>query len=99
MHKQHPQTADRKDAVSIGTIFENCDKQPNDSGKVVGNDKGIRKVGSAVLRRTLSISMEIRFLHRISLEPEPDLKNQSAGAAVGSRIFSFGGLTFISRSL
>ena len=26
MHKQHPQTAYRKYAVSIGTIFENCDK-------------------------------------------------------------------------
>ena len=26
MHKQHPQTAYRKDAVLIGTIFENCDK-------------------------------------------------------------------------
>ena len=26
MHKQHLQTAYRKYAVSIGTIFENCDK-------------------------------------------------------------------------
>jgi phosphoserine phosphatase len=26
MHKQHPQTAYRKAAVLIGTIFENCDK-------------------------------------------------------------------------
>ena len=26
MHKQHPQTAYRKYAVLIGTIFENCDK-------------------------------------------------------------------------
>ena len=26
MHKQHPQTAYRKDAVLVGTIFENCDK-------------------------------------------------------------------------
>ena len=26
MHKQHPQTAYRKDAVLIGPIFENCDK-------------------------------------------------------------------------
>ena len=25
MHKQHPQTAYRKYAVSIGTVFENCD--------------------------------------------------------------------------
>jgi len=25
MHKQHPQTAYRKYAVLIGTIFENCD--------------------------------------------------------------------------
>ena len=25
MHKQHPQTAYRKDAVLIGTIFEDCD--------------------------------------------------------------------------
>jgi hypothetical protein len=27
MPKQHPQTAYRKYAVSIGTIFENCDKR------------------------------------------------------------------------
>jgi len=27
MHKQHPQTAYRKDAVLTGTIFENCDKR------------------------------------------------------------------------
>jgi hypothetical protein len=27
MHKQHPQTAYRKDAVLIGTIFENCDRK------------------------------------------------------------------------
>jgi len=26
MHKHHPQTAYRKYAVLIGTIFENCDK-------------------------------------------------------------------------
>jgi len=26
MHKQHPQTAYRKYAVLIGTIFENCDR-------------------------------------------------------------------------
>jgi len=25
MHKQHPQTAYRKYAILIGTIFENCD--------------------------------------------------------------------------
>ena len=29
MHKQHPQTAYRKDAVLIGTIFENCDNKNN----------------------------------------------------------------------
>jgi hypothetical protein len=27
MHKQHPQTAYRKDTVLTGTIFENCDKR------------------------------------------------------------------------
>ena len=26
MHKQSPQTAERKDAVLTGTLFENCDK-------------------------------------------------------------------------
>ena len=32
MHKQHPQTAYRKYAVLMGTIFENCDRsQPNGS--------------------------------------------------------------------
>ena len=29
MHKQHPQTAYRKDAVLMGTIFENCDNGDN----------------------------------------------------------------------
>ena len=29
MHKQHPQTAYRKYAILIGTIFENCDKRRN----------------------------------------------------------------------
>jgi len=33
MHKQHPQTAYRKYAVSIGTIFENCDKQNRSVGE------------------------------------------------------------------
>ena len=33
--------------------FAGIEPLPNDSGKVVGNDKGISKVGSAVLRRTL----------------------------------------------
>lgn len=27
MHKQHPQTAYCKDAVLIGTVFENCDNK------------------------------------------------------------------------
>ena len=31
MHKQHPQTAYRKYAVSIGTLFENCDKDAIDA--------------------------------------------------------------------
>ena len=31
MHKQQPQTAYRKDAVLIGTMFENCDKQKRTS--------------------------------------------------------------------
>ena len=31
MHKQHPQTAYRKYAVLIGTIFENCDKKDGQS--------------------------------------------------------------------
>ena len=41
MHKQHPQTAYRKDAVLTGTIFENCDKinepQPIPPGKGCGS--------------------------------------------------------------
>jgi len=32
MHKQHPQTAYRKDAVLIGTIFENCDTRKEETG-------------------------------------------------------------------
>ena len=31
MHKQHPQTAYRKYAVLMGTIFENCDKHKSSS--------------------------------------------------------------------
>ena len=33
MHKQHPQTAYRKYAVLIGTVFENCDKNESERGK------------------------------------------------------------------
>ena len=33
MHKQHPQTAYRKDAVLTGTIFENCDKRKTSQSK------------------------------------------------------------------
>ena len=37
MHKQQPQTAYRKDAVLIGTIFENCDTMsPRDPMKIWG---------------------------------------------------------------
>lgn len=39
--------------------FAGIEPQPNDSGKVVGNDKGISKVGSAVLRRTLFLIMTV----------------------------------------
>lgn len=41
----------------------------NDSGKVVGNDKGISKVGSAVLRRTLFLVMTIYLQNRPIDEP------------------------------
>jgi hypothetical protein len=34
MHKQHPQTAYRKDAVLIGTIFENCDKMKENNAEI-----------------------------------------------------------------
>ena len=41
MHKQHPQTAYRKYAILIGTIFENCDRIKQ-RGKQIGSDgKGI----------------------------------------------------------
>ena len=39
--------------------FAGIEPQPNDSGKVVGNDSGISKVGSAVLRRTLFLIMTV----------------------------------------
>lgn len=39
--------------------FAGIEPQPNDSGKIVGNDKGISKIGSAVLRRTLFLVMTI----------------------------------------
>ena len=39
--------------------FAGIEPQPNDSGKIVGNDKGISKVGSAVLRRTLFLIMTV----------------------------------------
>ena len=37
MHKQHPQIADRKYAVLIGTAFENCDKTNNDKKRIDKN--------------------------------------------------------------
>jgi len=36
MHKQHPQTAYRKDAVLTGTIFENCDKRKRNEKSETG---------------------------------------------------------------
>ena len=46
--------------------FAGIELLPNDSGKVVGNDKGISKVGSAVLRRTLFlISLEQKGGHTL----------------------------------
>lgn len=39
--------------------FAGIEPQPNDSGKIVGNDSGISKVGSAVLRRTLFLIMTV----------------------------------------
>ena len=39
--------------------FAGIEPQPNDSGKIMGNDKGISKVGSAVLRRTLFLIMTV----------------------------------------
>lgn len=39
--------------------FAEIEPQPNDSGKVAGNDKEISKVGSAVLRRTLFLIMSV----------------------------------------
>ena len=45
MHKQHPQTAYRKYAISIGTIFENCDK----------NEKRLLCVCTAAFYHILSV--------------------------------------------
>lgn len=39
--------------------FAGIEPQPNDFGKIMGNGKGIRKVGSAVLRRTLFLIMTV----------------------------------------
>lgn len=39
--------------------FAGIEPQPNDSGMIVGNDSGISKVGSAVLRRTLFLIMTV----------------------------------------
>ena len=44
---------------NLSLLFAGIEPQPNDSGKVVGNDKGISKVGSAVLRRTLFLIMTV----------------------------------------
>ena len=56
MHKQHPQTAYRKDAILIGTIFENCDKKLNcyiciRYGGVKALVKTAQKTGEKVQRR------------------------------------------------
>ena len=49
--------------------FAGIEPQPNDSGKIVGNDKGISKVGSAVLRRTLFLIMSVILKTRPQDEP------------------------------
>lgn len=49
--------------------FAGIEPLPNDSGKVVGNDKGISKVGSAVLRRTLFLIMTVIFQTQPQDEP------------------------------
>ena len=45
MHKQHPQTAYRKYAVSIGTIFENCDNVSDDTLRQAVEDAGYHVTG------------------------------------------------------
>lgn len=50
-------------------IASELDAVLNDSGKVVGNDKGISKVGSAVLRRTLFLIMTVILQTRPQDEP------------------------------
>ena len=50
MHKQHPQTAYRKDAVLIGTIFENCDTCTEHAVLMIPSAGGNCKCGSAGLR-------------------------------------------------
>ena len=49
MLKQHPQTAYRKYAVLIGTIFENCDNKPG--GTVM--KWGILATGTIALTRLM----------------------------------------------
>lgn len=49
--------------------FAGIEPQPNDSGKVVGNDSGISKVGSAVLRRTLFLIMSVVLQTQPQNEP------------------------------
>ena len=59
MHKQHPQTAYRKHAILIGTIFENCDKKLNCYICIRCRDvkalvKTLQKTGEKVQRRKKS---------------------------------------------
>ena len=47
MHKQHPQTAYRKDAVLTGTIFENCDKRKRNEKKRLTNPETYDKLSKS----------------------------------------------------
>ena len=55
MHKQHPQTAYRKYAVLIGTIYENCDK----NGKAAAGENAPAAVPPATMPVVLNFRVKV----------------------------------------
>lgn len=67
--------------------FAGIEPQPNASGKVVGNDKGISKVGSAVLRRTLFLIMSVVLQTQPQDEPVYNFMNKKLSEGKPYKIY------------
>ena len=67
--------------------FAGIDAPPNDSGQVVGNSKGMSKIGSAQLRRTLFIVMTIYLQNSPAHEPVYQFMNKKRTEGKPYRVY------------